>query len=271
MGDSSSANRRLVMKPHLYLSLMPEALVASHLNPQKFGSYLATGSRKRARGQALFFRLRDDYAEERLKDLHVDPDLDRGDTMHPRNSAYLSIYRVLETTPIEMLEALYLVTETGRVLELPPAEYSPEAGPRFHLYQEFAPVTPRVVSIHEPMAFAHEITSLEARVSIPTLVFAELELARLADDPEAEHIDDLPYPNLEHLRDCLRELRTKRGKPTKTVIRYLQQDVLFRTLHRGFYVGQAGGGFRFFPFPDRQTLETDHYPWWRSALSTFGA
>ncbi len=259
------------MKPYLYLSLMPEALVASHLDPIKFGSYLATGSRKRARGQAIFFRLSEDYARQRLKELGVDPDLDRGDTLNPRHSAYLSIYRVLESIPLPELEALYLVTDAGRVLELQPADYFAETGPRFHLYQEFAPVTPRVVSIEDPLTFAHSITDESQRVSIPTLVFAELELNRLADDPEAENIDDLPYPNLEHLRDCLRELRLKSGKPTKTVIRYLQQDVLFRTLHRGFYVAQRGGGFRFFPFPDRARLETDYYPWWRSALSTFGA
>ena len=259
------------MKPYLYLSLMPEALVASHLGPNKFGSYLATGSRKRARGQAIFFRLSDDYTEKKLQELGVDPDLDRGDTHNPRHSAYLSIYRTLEDTPLDAMEALYLVTDAGRVLELKPAEYFAETGPRFHLYQEFAPVTPRVVSTLDPLSFAHSITAGENRVSLPALVFAELGLARLADDPEAENIDDLPYPNLEHLRDCLRELRLKHGKSTKTVIRYLQQDVLFRTLHRGLYVAKAGGGFRFFPFPDRKSLETEHYPWWRSALSSFGA
>ena len=259
------------MKPHLYLSLLPEALVASHLDPADFGAYLATGSRKRSRGQAFFFRLNDDYAAKKLAELDVTPDLERGDTTHPRHSAYLSIYRVLENTPIDALEALYLVTDDGRVLELTPADYFTEEGPRFHLYQEFAPITPRVVSTLGPRRFGQHITDPQQRVSLPTLVFAELELHRLADDPEAVGIDDLPYPNLEHLRDCLRELRTKVGKPTKTVIRFLQQDVLFRTLHRGFYVAQAGGGFRFFPFPDRMTLETTHYPWWRTALSTWGA
>jgi hypothetical protein len=259
------------MKPYLYLSLLPEALVASHLDPAAFGAYLATGSRKRARGQALFFKLRDDYATARLAELGVSADLDRGDTHHPRHSAYLSIYRVLETTPVDALETFHLVTEDGRVLDLQPAEYSPETGPRFHLYQEFAPITPRVVSSLDPQAFAQKITTASERVFVPTLVFAELQLNRLADDPEADGVENLPYPNLEHLRDCLRELRVKSGKPTKTVIRFLQQDVLYRTLHRGFYVAQTGGGFRYFPFPDRRTLETTYYPWWRSALSTFGA
>ncbi|MCC5022435.1 MAG: hypothetical protein J6386_06400 [Candidatus Synoicihabitans palmerolidicus] len=259
------------MKPYLYLSLLSEALVASHLDPSSFGAYLATGSRKRSRGQAMFFRLNESYAQQRLQELAVDPDLERDDTHHPRHSAYLSIYRVLENTPVEALEALYLVTESGMVLELKPADYFIESGPRFHLYQEFPPLTPRVVSTLDPLAFARPITKLEERVSVPTLVFAELELARLADDSEADGGKNLPYPKIEHLRNCLRELRTKSGKPTKTVIRFLHQEVLYRTIHRGFYVAQAGDGFRFFPFPDRQTLETTQYPWWRSALSTWGA
>lgn len=259
------------MKPHLYLSLLPEALVASHLDPIAFGSYLATGSRKRSRGQALFLRLSEAYTNRRLAELGLSPDLDRGSTLEPRHSAYLSIYRALESTPLEAMEALYLATDDGRVLELAPAEYFAQPGPRFHLYQEFSPITPRVVSSLPPPEFAARLTDPTERVSVPALVFADLKLLQLADDPEARDVDDLPYPNLEHLRDCLRELRTKVGKSTKTVIRGLQQDVLYRTINRGFYVAKAGGQLRFFPFPDRHALETTYYPWWRSALTTWGA
>ena len=259
------------MKPFLYVSLLPEALVASHLDPPAFGAYLATGTKKRSRGQAVFFRLNDDYARQRMDELEVDADLERGDTAIPRHSAYLSIYRVLETTPIEALETLHLVTADGQVLTLNPTDFLPDIGPRFHLYQEFAPITPRVVSTLDPKEFGAQITAPFRRVSLPTLVFAELVLGRLADDPEASETGNMPYANMQHLRDCLRELRTKSRKPTKTVIRFLQQDVLFRTIHRGFYVAQTGGAFRYFAFPDRNALETKFYPWWRSALSTFGA
>ena len=259
------------MKPFLYLSLMPESLVASHLPPDEFGAYLSTGSQKRARGQAMFFKLADDYAAARLATLGVGPDLDRAPSLQPRHSAYLSIYRALERTPVAALESLHLATDDGRVLDLKPASYTPEVGPRFFLYQEFCPVIPRVVSTLEPQAFAAAITDMSKAVSLPALVFAGLKLERLADDPEANGVDNLPYPNLPHLRDCLRELRAKPGKQTKTVIRFLQQDVLYRTVHRGFYVASTGGGFVFFPMPPRAELETTHYPWWRSALSTFGA
>ena len=44
------------MKEHyLYFSVTPEALIASGLQPEEFGSYLAVGTQKRARGQAVFF------------------------------------------------------------------------------------------------------------------------------------------------------------------------------------------------------------------------
>ena len=259
------------MHTYLYLSLMPEALVASHLTPEAFGSYLATGSRKRSRGQALFFRLKEDYAQPLLQNLNVDPQLDRPDHSNPRHSAYLSIYRVLESIPIEALEQLYLVTDSGLVLGLNSDRFAPVDHPPFHLYQEFAPVTPRVVSRLNPRAFAKQITSSESHVALPALVFADLKLGSLAQDPDAADVDNLPYPNIDHLRDCLRELDTKKGKPTKTVIRFLSQEVLFRTLLNGFYVGKSDGEFRYFPLPSLAKLETEHYAWWRSALSTFGA
>ncbi len=257
----------VTMKNYLYLSLMPESLVASHLAPDDFGAYVATGTKKRARGQAIFFKLTDDYAAKILTG-------DLAQRMHersPRRSLYLSIYRVLERTPLEAFESLHLTTDDGRVLSLLPTVYKPEAGPRFHLYQEFCPVTPRVVSALEPREFAAHITDPAQAVSLPALVFAELKLNRLGDDPEAPDIHDLPYPNLEHLRDCLRELRTKHGKPTKTVIRYLQQDVLFRTFTGGLYIAASGQGLRHFPMPSQGELETKHFPWWRSALRSFGA
>ncbi|AOS43842.1 hypothetical protein Verru16b_00900 [Lacunisphaera limnophila] len=252
---------------HLYISLMPESLVASHLTPEEFGSYIATGTKKRARGQAIFFKLNDAYAATQITGDVARRMAER----NPRRSLYLSIYRVLEHTPLEAIESVHLTADDGRVLSLKPAPYQTNPGPRFHLYQEFCPVTPRVVSAFEPREFAAHITDPAAPVSLPALVFAELKLDRLGDDPEATDVDNLPYPNLEHLRDCLRELRLKHGKPTKTVIRYLQQDVLFRTLTGGIYLAGVGGKFVYFPMPTQHQLETEFFPWWRSALSSFGA
>jgi hypothetical protein len=251
------------MTTHLYLSLIPEALVASHLPPDEYGSYLALGSKKRSHGQGIFFKLSDGYAAKRLESY---PDIHELKDGRVRRSAYLGIHRVLEQTPLDALESLHLVTNDGHVLTLHPAAYVPAPGPRYHLYQEFCPITPRVVSELEPRDFAAHITDTSRPVSLPALVFAELILNRLCDDPEANAGDNLPYGSLEHLRDCLRELRAKPGKTSKLVVRHLDQDVLFRTIHRGFYVAAAGGGFLSFPMPSKEELETTHYNWWRSAL-----
>jgi len=45
------------MDVHLYLSMMPEALIASMLTPEEFGVYYSVGSTKKARGQAIFFEI----------------------------------------------------------------------------------------------------------------------------------------------------------------------------------------------------------------------
>ena len=251
------------MTIYLYLSLIPEALVASHLPPDEYGAYLSLGSKKRSHGQAVFFKLSDSYAQQRLEAYPGIAELRDG---RLRRSAYLSIHRVFEQTPIEALESLHLITNDGHVLALQPQEYQPAPGPRFHLYQEFCPITPRVVSNLEPREFAAKITDTSETVSLPALIFADLALEKLADDPDASGVENLPYGSLEHLRDCLRELRAKPGKGSKLVVRHLEQDVLFRTILRGFYAAKSGGGFRFFPMPSRSELESTHYTWWRSAL-----
>lgn len=251
------------MTIHLYLSLIPEALVASHLPPEEYGAYLALGPKKRSHGQAIFFKLSDAYAQEKLANFPGIADLRDG---HVRRSAYLSIHRVLEQTPLDAIESLHLTTNDGHVLTLQPAPYKSVPGPRFHLYQEFCPVTPRVASTLEPKEFGEAITDTTQAVSLPALAFAELILDRLGDDPEATGVDNLPYNSIEHIRDCLRELRAKQTKSSKLVVRHLEQDVLFRTILGGFYIASQGGGFRFFPMPSKDELETTHYTWWRSAL-----
>jgi len=39
---------------HIYPSLIPQALIASMLEPEDFGRYYAVGTRVHARGEAIF-------------------------------------------------------------------------------------------------------------------------------------------------------------------------------------------------------------------------
>jgi hypothetical protein len=258
------------MTTHLYLSLIPEALVASMLPPEDFGMYYAIGTAKRSRGQAVFFSL--DRSLLADSGFALD-DIDERCVPHadgrPKTSIYLAIYRVLERIPREALTALHLTTDDGRVLTIAPREHIPDGEIRTHLYQEFCPVNPRIVSRLDPASFANFITDPTRNVTVPRIAFAELTLGNLKNDPDSTEIDNLPYPNIGHLRDCLRELAASPDPATKTVLRQMTQEVLFRTIRNGFFVGDQSG-ITAFPMPSRDELEREHLAWWRSAQSTFG-
>ena len=258
------------MKIHLYLSLNPEALIASHLAPEEFGAYLAVGTQKYSRGQAMFFEVDADmhsaYPPFQGIAARCQPHLDGS----PRRSTYLAIYRVLEHVPVAALGQLHLVTHDGRVLALNSAPVAPTVDRCFHLYQEFCPVTPRVVSTLDPAEFCARLTDATLPVSVPRIVFAELTLGRLATDIETAEVGNLPYSGLQHLRECLRELNRKPGKPTKVTVRNVRDDVLYRTIQGGFYAGQ-GREVKFYPMPAPTELDSAHHEWWHSAQASFGS
>jgi len=83
------------MENYLYLSLIPEALILSQLPPEKFGRYLATGSKRQIEGPAVFFAvdLEADLSAFRMKEAleRCVPHQDG----RPRNSVYVSIFNVL--------------------------------------------------------------------------------------------------------------------------------------------------------------------------------
>ena len=108
------------MGVYMDLSLIPEALIASMLPPMEFGTYLAVGTKKRTRGQALYFSLGD------LKESPIDVgDIGSRCVPHPdgqpKHSVYLSVYRVLERIPLDAVKNLFMATPDGRVLELQPS------------------------------------------------------------------------------------------------------------------------------------------------------
>ena len=252
---------------HLYLSLIPQALIASMLKPEEFGSYYAVGTKVHVKGEAIFFEVdpsfRSDDFPFRLVDERcvVQPD------GAPKRSVYLSIYHVLSRMPVSALGHLYLVTNDGKTLELQRAPYVPESGGRLHLYQEFCPITPMVASRSEPHDFCNAITDPAQPIHVPRIVFSELLLGELARDPENGSADDLPYSNLAHLRDVLSELQQNDTKPSKLVLKQVKEGVLYRMVQGGFYVGDQDD-FAFYRFPDAEELENRHRSWWRSAQVT---
>lgn len=252
------------MTVHLYLSLTPEALIASMLSPEDFSTYYTVGTTKKQHGEAMFVELdpnfRHDFfrIEEGLARCIPHPD------GSPKRSVYIATYRVLEHVPIEAMQRLYLVTAYGQALELQPSFDYPEDGSELHMYQEIAPVTPLVVSTASPVDFYNFlIKDPESMVHLPAIAFVELRLGQLSDDPEHGSVDDLPYANIHHLRECLVEIETKRIH-TKMVNRVQVLDFPYRTIKNGVFIGNSDK-LAYFPLPSREELRGKYYRWWRSA------
>lgn len=265
-GPGPEHRKETRMQIHYYmLCYRSEALVASHLDPEGFGRYMAIGTRKLARGNVMFFEidpgLRSSYF--RLDDIaqrcvaHPDGS--------PKRSKYISVYRVLEHLPLPVVGNLYLGTVDGRVLELLPSEpdaASQQGGP--NLYQELCPVTPLVVSAASPTSFVELMTNPKNPISVPRIFFADLILER---DDTGHIAGYLPYSEPMHIVSCIEELQKGSDKPTKTVSRNPSMLAFFRTIRRGFYLGDATG-VKYYKFPEKRALEVEHSRWWRSASAS---
>jgi hypothetical protein len=252
------------MKKFYYLVLTPESLIASHLNPFDFGNYLSVGTQKRIHGQNIFFEVN----PEKMKNLpheYIDKQLIPYPNGEPKRSVFISIYRALEKTPLAALKNLYLSTDDGKVLELYSSGYEETESEAVHLYQQFNPITTRVASKLLPHEFIHFLTDTGKPVSTPKIFFVELLLNELANDPSAP-LSNLPYPNPDHLRECLVKLNDTKGKLTKTVLRFMQDELNYRTIKTGFFVGKQER-YLYYPFPAVKELESKYYSWWRSALT----
>ncbi len=251
------------MNVHLYfMCYQSEALVASHLDAEAFGAYMAVGTQKHTSGNLVFFEIDPNLsstyfqlpaAKERCA-VHADGS--------PRRSKYLSIYRVLEHLPLEAFLKLYLVTRDGRVLSLDPAPYDAKLNAQgVNLYTELAPASPRVVSLLSPPDFTAFITNQANSVSVPRILFAD---SLIEKDPDGTLAGYLPYDNPHHIMDCVRDIEAKPAKKTKTVERNPRLGAFYRTIGRGFFLGDATG-IKYFPYPSRDQMDDKHHLWWRSA------
>ena len=258
------------MESHLYLSLIPEALILSQLTPAEFGRYIATGSKRQIEGPAVFIEidLNTDLEVFRVKEA-LERCVPHSDGS-PRRSVYVAIHNVLGRVPYDAMTCAYLTTPAGATLALPPGDWTArEDSEANFLYQELGPVYPRVASQLRPKAFCDAVTDTSAFVSLPAIAFLDLNIGGLAYNPERLDVPGTLYSVSDHIRECFGSLANKVGRPTKIVNRGLRPDLLFYLVRSGLFVG-GGGEMKYFPLPDSDTLESEHYLWWHSAQAMKG-
>ena len=252
------------MSKYIYLTCNPEALVASMLPPEGFGMYLSTGTKKRNKGQTIFLEVDLEKIENIIDMESLNKRCVAKEDSSPKSSVYLSVYRVLETIPIEALKSLYLTTDHGTSLELKKTSYDKtrEEHNALHLYQELCPVTPLVASGLAPSVFLKTLTDGSRPIVLPKLFFVELKLGDLAKNPLYGSAEQLPYTNIGHLRDCLEILKGEYEKHMKTVQRIYSGILLYRTIESGFYVGTKDD-LVYYPYPTMRELEDINYQFFR--------
>lgn len=252
------------MTVHLYLSFIPEALIASELSPEQFGEYYTGGDTKKHKEQAMFVELDPDFRHEFFRiDEGIARCVPHADGK-PKKSVYISTYRVLEHMPIGDFDTLYLVTRYGQTLALQRSADYPKHDQAFYLYQEIAPVSVLVTSTLGPVDFYRFITQDPNNlVHMPAICFVDLSLGALADDPAQGEVGTLPYDFIPRLRQNLLDLQHKSIR-TKMVDRTHTVEYPYRVINSGIYLGNTEE-LAYFPLPSREELETTHYAWWRSA------
>ncbi len=254
------------METYLYLSLIPEALIFSQLPPERFGKYMAIGTKKLTRGPAMFFTLDPDFQSDIFRLDKAREKCKPHSDGSARRSTYVSVYNVLSNVPVSAIRNLYLTTKDGLTLELAPSNENPPERNGFHLYQEICPVYPKVASPLAPREFIRYVTNPENPVFLPRIVCCDLRIDGLATDPEKSSASNLPYKDMNHLRECLTSLRYRTDKLTKIVHRDLEEDLIYPVVESGFFVGDQED-FLNFPFPEEDDLVGKHHRWWSSATS----
>jgi hypothetical protein len=253
------------MDKYIYLSTTPEALISSMLSPIEFGEYMATGTKKSNKGEAIFFEVDLEQIKSLIDLKYLNSRCVTKPDGKPKSSVYLSVYRVLESIPLSALKDLYLTTDTGLVLNLKKAPYdiNMEANKNLHLYQELCPVNPLVASSLSPLKFLKTLTDGSLQIGLPKLFFVDLKLGELAVNPLSGSAEHLPYGSVAHLRDCLEILKTEDKKQMKTVQRFFKGSLLYRTIESGFYIG-AKDEILFYRYPSMAELEETNYHFFRS-------
>lgn len=255
------------MSIRYYLTIFPmEALVASELSPEDFGSYMATGPNKGSSEKIIFAEVLEEFG------LYFDWEYAHKKCIphkngEPKHSLYLSVYKVAENIPLDKIGNLYLTTRDGSVLTLKKEVFFiPEKEKRnYTLYQELCPIRPLVVSMLTPDKFAEYIISDENKITAPTIYFADLKVIDFDDLDNTGNIGRFYDNNIDHLKSCINAVKNNPNKVMKTLDRSHGTEFTYQLINRGIYAADKNNLY-VFKMPSIIELEQKHYDWAESAL-----
>lgn len=254
---------------HLYMIVFPNnALVASQLEPDKFGEHYTTGSSKNTNGKVIFAEIdinfRDPYFEIDKYLAETVPHDDGG----PKKTKYISSYNVLEHVNLESIKTLYLCTTNGKVLPILPADYSAVNQPgKIRVYQEICPLDTLVASNKDQREFGQFITTKNKSKGAPKILFTQVDFHVESFLEANKHKDiysiEMPGVNPYRFYDCIKELKDHPEKLTKTInLGGILRDISYKFLRHGFWFAE-GEKLLFFPMPSIEEMENKYFYWWK--------
>ena len=257
---------------HLYVILYPNyALVGSMLPPKAFGKHYTLGSSRYFHGQVIFAEIDVNYRNDYLRiDKFLDEVKPKPDGS-PKRTKFISTYRVLEHVDLSAFKNLYVTSVMGLVLELEKQPYSREHKPGFiRTFQEICPLSMVVLSYMTPQEFGRYITDPEQPKSAPKVAFTQIDLdiEQFLRQIDANPFLASPIPNVHphKLRDQILELRANPNKRLKGIsLDSALGRISFLRLRTGYWIAHRNE-LLFYPIPDRETLEKEHYDWVKSLM-----
>ncbi len=254
---------------HLYMIVYPiNALVASQLEPDKFGEHYTVGGAKHYSGKVVFAELDPEYRNESFGiEEYLNMTVAHEDGS-PKKTKFIKSYGVLADIEIKAIQKLHLCTSNGKVLTIEPAEYTAVNEPgMIRMFQEITPLENLVITTLDQRSFGKYLTSETKSKGAPKICFTQVEFNIdhfLKSNKHSEIFNiELPRVNPYRMYDCIKELKDIPNKKTKTVgLGSLLRDLSFSYLRHGFWFFGPEES-KFFPMPSISDLENKYYGWWK--------
>ena len=255
------------MDKHFYLSIFPlEALIASQLEPEQFGQYMATGRKNGSYEGLMFIEIEGGFGNF-FDWKHADEKCVAHDNGEPKHSLWMSTYRTLENVPLSALKELYLTTDDGRSLKLEPREYRrPDFDRKYWTYQELCPIRPLVVSTYDPETFSEHMTHPDVKVGVPKIAFADLKVVNFYYLEDTGNLGSVYDTNLDHLKQCIISVTGSGEKKVKNVERSRTESFGYQTINQCVYVGE-GRNVVEYKMPTIDEIRMNHFEWGKSAMA----
>jgi hypothetical protein len=255
---------------HLYVIMHPnEALVASMLPPHEFGKHYTLGSSRYYHGVVIFAEIDVDYRHDSFPiDRYLEELIPKPDGS-PKRSKFVSSYRVLEHIEFDAFKNLFVTSSIGKVLEIEKQPYTRTHQPGWiRTFQEICPLTMSALTYMTPQEFGTFVTEPGAPKSAPKVLFTQIDfntddfVARLREDPFVTS----PIPNV-HPHKLEEQIELLRKNPHKRIKGISLESNLNKLklpqLKTGFWLAE-GEELLFYPIPEIEQLEAEHYEWLRS-------